>query len=73
MKHPGNPSTYQTVRRFAVSRLHLPDGNVLKNQVVEEIFNGHITCYTHHDLSYEEPFTEWRGGDFIIPYEDITD
>ena len=51
------------VEKFAVSRLHLKDGTLLTNQVV-------IVCdeevKDYHELKEEEPFTEWRGGDFYI-------
>lgn len=52
-----------TVRRFAVSRLHLPDGSVRFNQVVEEENGNSLRCY---DLVEELPFTEWRDEDFYL-------
>ena len=55
--------------RFAVSRLHLPDGTVLKNQIIEtKIINGKPSTQ-YHPLTEETPFTEWRGGDFYLPLE----
>lgn len=49
------------LRRFAVHRLHLPDGTVLPLHVVEEQPDG---SWRYYPLRDEEPFTEWRGGDF---------
>lgn len=56
------------IRRFAVSRLHLPDGTVLRNQIVEETSQGNIL---YRPLLSEEPMTEWRGGDFFLPSSDL--
>lgn len=55
-----------TVRRFAVSRLHLPDGQVLKNQVVETDTAAANAVVRYYPLTAELPFTEWRGGDYYI-------
>ena len=49
------------MKRFAVRRLHLPDGRVLVNQVIETDSNGLMRYYPLVD---ELPFTEWRGGDY---------
>ena len=53
-------------RRIAVSRLHLPDGHVLHNQVIE-MEDGIPVKF--HDLLKEEPFTEWLGGDYYWPVD----
>ncbi len=53
-----------SLRRVAVSRLHLPDGRVLYNQVVE--LDGDVFV-RHYPLTEELPFTEWRGGDYFLP------
>ncbi len=60
-------STDRLIERFAVSRLHLPDGEVLKNQVIEvwQSPDGQ-THHRHYTLERELPFTTWRGGDFWI-------
>ena len=49
--------------RIAVSRLHLEDGRILRNQVLELEGEKVLRFY---DLREELPFTEWRGGDFYI-------
>jgi len=49
------------MKRFAVSRLHFPDGTVRRNQVIEIHDDGTLR---HYDLTHELPFTEWRGGDY---------
>lgn len=46
-------------KRLAVKWLHLPDGKVLSNQVVE--FEEE-TPVAHYALTKELPFTEWFGG-----------
>lgn len=53
-----------SLRRVAVSRLHLPDGRVLYNQVVE--LDGDVFV-RHYPLTEELPFTEWKGGDYFLP------
>ena len=50
--------------RFAVSRLHLPNGDVLRNQIVEALSDN---TFRHRPLLEEEPMTEWLGGDFFLP------
>ena len=49
--------------RFAVHRLHLPDGRVLPLQVVETDGKRPLR---YHPLTAEEPFTQWLGGDFYF-------
>lgn len=49
--------------KFAVSRLHLPDGTLLFNQVIEEV-EGQVVAY--FPLVEELAQTEWRGGDFYL-------
>ena len=51
-------------RRIAVSRLHLPDGTVLSNQVIE-LSDGNPQ--RHYPLNHELPATEWLGGDYVWP------
>lgn len=51
----------QEIRRIAVSRLHLPDGSILHNQVIESI-DGHPI--RHFPLREELPHTIWAGGDY---------
>lgn len=51
------------MKRFAVSRLHLKEGQILKNQVVEVLDSGQIRFYP---LQEELPHTEWLGGDFYM-------
>lgn len=46
--------------RIAVSRLHLADGRVLYNQVIE-IAGGRLV--RHYPLVEELPFCKWFGGD----------
>lgn len=48
---------------FAVSRLHLPNKKVLRNQVVVVKDDRVVDFFT---LKHEIPFVEWRGGDFFI-------
>lgn len=55
-------------RRIAVSRLHLPDGTVRCNQVIE-LENGKVVSF--YALTEELPYTEWLGGDFVLS-EDFT-
>lgn len=54
------------VRRFAVKRLHLPNGEVLNDQVVEMLQADGKTTYRHYPLDHEFAFTEWVGGDFFL-------
>ena len=51
------------MKRFAVSRLHLSNGVILTNQVVEIDDSGDIRYYP---LTDELPFTEWHGGDYYL-------
>ena len=53
----------RTEKRIAVSRLHLPDGRMLHNQVVIYC-EGKVKCF--YPLVDEEPNTSWYGGDFYI-------
>lgn len=55
-------------RRIAVSRLHLPDGTVRCNQVIE-LENGKVVSF--YALTEELPYTEWLRGDFVLS-EDST-
>lgn len=50
--------------RFAVNRLHLPNGDVLFNQVLE-VQDGRILAF--YPLTEELPDTEWLGGDYYLP------
>lgn len=60
---PPLPDDRPQLRRIAVSRLHLPDGRVLRNQVIE-LEGG--TPVRHYPLLEELPATEWLGGDFHL-------
>lgn len=51
----------QKLQRIAVSRLHLPDGRVLYNQVVEL---DNEKPHSHFPLTEELASTEWLGGDY---------
>lgn len=51
-------------RRIAVSRLHLPDGTLLNNQVIE-LSDG--IPQRHYPLVHELHATEWLGGDYVWP------
>ena len=55
-------------RRFAVNRLHLPNGDVLFNQVLE-VQDGRILAF--YPLTEELPNTEWLGGDYYLPLRKI--
>lgn len=55
-------------RRIAVSRLHLPDGTVRCNQVIE-LENGKVVSF--YALTEELPYTEWLGGDFVLSEDSI--
>lgn len=51
------------MKKIAVSRLHLPDGTVKRNQVL--IFeNNRLVRY--YPLTCEEPCTSWLGGDYFL-------
>lgn len=58
----------QNKQRIAVSRLHLPDGQVLKNQVVETRLaeDGHTLRTIYYPLREELPFTEWHDMDYYL-------
>ena len=56
------------IRRIAVSRLHLPDGTILHNQVIE-LCDGQPQRY--YPLVQELPATEWLGGDFEWPSQQV--
>lgn len=54
------------VSRIAVSRLHLSNGEVWKNQVLEfDVKTKKIVRF--YPLEQEIAFTEWRGGDYFLP------
>lgn len=53
------------IKRFAVSRLHMQDGTILKNQVIETD-GGSGKYLTSYPLEQELAFTEWRGGDYYL-------
>ena len=66
------------MKRIAVSRLHLPDGTILRNQVVEVlphtdgqlplVGGGWVDCgpcsARFYPLTEELACTKWCGGDF---------
>lgn len=50
-------------KHIGVSRLHMLDGHILRNQIL--IFrNGKLVAY--YPLTKEEAFTAWIGGDFYL-------
>lgn len=52
------------VSRIAVSRLHLSNGEVRKNQVLEfDVKTKKVVRF--YPLEQEIAFTEWRGGDYF--------
>lgn len=57
------------IRRIAVSRLHMPDGTVCSNQVLE-ILDGKVV--RHYPLQEELPFTEWHPVDYFLSGEELT-
>lgn len=50
--------------RIAVARLHLPNGEVLNNQVVSIDEEGYVHAY--FPLQTEDAFTEWFKGDAYL-------
>lgn len=60
----------KNVTRRAVLRLHLPDGTVLRRQVVEEC-DGKYLC--HYPLTEETPQTSWLRGDYHLKEHEISD
>ncbi len=65
-------TSYSPPRRFAVARLHLPDGRILKQQVIECIEpTADGPRYRFFPLTQEIAFTEWRGGDFYLTEQDL--
>lgn len=56
-------STSSSIKRFAVLRLHLPDGTLLKRQVVEESEGRFLR---HYPLTEETPNTVWLRGDYFV-------
>lgn len=54
------------VSRIAVSRLHLSNGEVRKNHVLEfDVETKKVVRF--YPLEQEIAFTEWRGGDYFLP------
>lgn len=51
------------IERLAVCRLHLPDGRVLHNQVIE-LLAGRLSA--HYPLVGEIAFCRWYGGDCYV-------
>lgn len=60
------PQEHRPTRRIAVKWLHLPDGRVLKEQVVEMEADKPVRYYP---LDGEPAMTEWLGGHFFWPIE----
>ncbi|MBR1838812.1 MAG: hypothetical protein IJ786_04565 [Bacteroidaceae bacterium] len=60
----------QRAARIAVLRLHLPDGTVLKRQVVEEQEGVYVR---HFPLVEELPNTTWLRSDYYVPSSISTD
>lgn len=55
------------MRRIASPLLILPDGQVLRQQVVE-ILQGRVECY--YPLTEELPFTEWFDRSVVLRYNE---
>lgn len=53
------------ILRIAVSRLHLQNGEVRKNHVLE-IDAEKKKVIRFYPLEQEIAFTEWRGGDYFL-------
>ncbi|MBR4297497.1 MAG: hypothetical protein IKT82_04835 [Bacteroidaceae bacterium] len=51
------------MKRIAYAQLQLPDGTLLKRQVVE-FFEGHYL--RHYPLTEEIPFAEWRNEKYEV-------
>ena len=55
------------LHRIAVSRLHLPNGQVLLRQVLEFQDDKLLRYFP---LVEEMPHTQWLGGDYFLKTED---
>ena len=51
------------MKRIAYAQVELPDGTLLKRQVVE-FSEGKYLC--HYPLTEELAFTEWRNEKYVI-------
>ena len=54
------------MKRIAYAQVELPDGTLLKRQVVEFSEGQYLR---HYPLTEELPFTEWRNEKYIIKGE----
>ena len=56
------------MKRIAVSRLHLPDGTILRNDHPPLVGGGGVDCghcsVRFYPLTEELACTKWFGGDF---------
>lgn len=51
-----------TIKQIAVLRLHMPDGSVLPNQLINLDESGRIVSFS--PLEHEVAFCEWYRGDW---------
>lgn len=51
------------MKRIAYAQVKLPNGTLLKRQVVEFQNNNY---FRHYPLTEELPFTEWRNEMYIV-------
>ena len=57
------PNNLPTMKRIAYAQVELPDGTLLKRQVVEFSEGLYLR---HYPLTEELAFTEWRNEKYII-------
>ena len=60
------PHNLPTMKRIAYAQVELPDGILLKRQVVEFSEGQYLR---HYPLTEELAFTEWRNEKYIIKGE----
>ena len=56
------------MKRIAVSKLKLPNGEILKNQIIEWTDDNYVSYYP---LTEELPFTEWKDIIYELSAEKI--
>ena len=60
------PHNLPTMKRITYAQVELPDGTLLKRQVVEFSEGQYLR---HYPLTEELAFTEWRNEKYIIKGE----
>ena len=60
------PHNLPTMKRTAYAQVELPDGTLLKRQIVEFSEGQYLR---HYPLTEELAFTEWRNEKYIIKGE----